>query len=230
LRLDYVAVAKKLLDAQVLLDPFEKQFHLPAAFVQHSDGQGWQACVVGQEDQSLLSFGIFEPDTTQVFGVVLGDLVPTQCNGLIADDAAFPVHFGRVNAPGIYVAFGAVYKEGAGLMHLKQASKVDVASVHHVELTQLQVQDVQQIDPVHLTVADVDEGGNRAPEVQQCVQLDGCDREIMRWVATTKAIDAGLVGDLMMQAVEKRFGLNGKPPHTIEWLTENCSCYTAEET
>jgi putative transposase len=36
--------------------------------------------------------------------------------------------------------------------------------------------------------------------------VDCCDREIMNWVATTKGLDAGLVGDLMMQeAVEKRF-------------------------
>jgi putative transposase len=46
--------------------------------------------------------------------------------------------------------------------------------------------------------------------------LDCCDREVMSWVATTKGIDAVLVGDLMMQAVEKRFGSNGKPPQTIE--------------
>jgi putative transposase len=52
----------------------------------------------------------------------------------------------------------------------------------------------------------------------------------MSWVATTKGIDAGLVGDLMMQAVEKRFGSNGKPSKTIEWLIDNGSCYTAAET
>ena len=52
----------------------------------------------------------------------------------------------------------------------------------------------------------------------------------MSWVDTTKGIDAGLVGDLMMQVVEKRFGSNGKQPQTIEWLTENGSCYTAAET
>ena len=70
LRLDCVlAVAQKLLDAQVLFDPFEKQLHLPAAFVQRSDGQGRQACVVGQEDQSLLGCRVLEPDTPQVFGV-----------------------------------------------------------------------------------------------------------------------------------------------------------------
>ncbi len=55
LRLDRVfAVAQKLLDAQVLFDPFEEQFRLLAAFVHRCDGQGRQACVVGQEDQSLL--------------------------------------------------------------------------------------------------------------------------------------------------------------------------------
>ena len=54
--------------------------------------------------------------------------------------------------------------------------------------------------------------------------LDCCDREIMSWVATTKGIDAGLVGDLMIQTVERRFESIGKPQHTIEWLTNYGSC------
>ena len=45
-----------------------------------------------------------------------------------------------------------------------------------------------------------------------------------------KGDDYRLVGDLMMQAVEKRFGSNGKPSQTIEWLTDNGSCYTVAET
>jgi putative transposase len=52
----------------------------------------------------------------------------------------------------------------------------------------------------------------------------------MSWIATNKGIDAGMVGNLMMQTVEKRFGSNGKPLKTIEWLTDNGSCYTAAET
>lgn len=39
--------------------------------------------------------------------------------------------------------------------------------------------------------------------------LDCCDTTIMSWVATTKGIDEGLVGDLMMLSVEKQFGSNG---------------------
>jgi putative transposase len=66
--------------------------------------------------------------------------------------------------------------------------------------------------------------------VRVAFALDYCDKETINWVATTKGIDAGLIGDLMMQAVEKRFGSNDKPSKTIEWLTDNGICYTADET
>ena len=52
----------------------------------------------------------------------------------------------------------------------------------------------------------------------------------MSWVATTKGIDAGLVGDLMMQAGERRFGTSETPTKPIELLTDNGSCYKAIET
>lgn len=66
--------------------------------------------------------------------------------------------------------------------------------------------------------------------VRVAFALDCCDREVMSWVATTKGIDAGLVGDLMMQAVEYRFGTSNAVPNEIEWLSDNGSCYTAAET
>jgi putative transposase len=71
------------------------------------------------------------------------------------------------------------------------------------------------------------ENGER---VRVAFALDCCDREVMSWVATTRGIDAGLVGDLMMQAVEYRFGRHATVPSEIEWLTDNGSCYTAAET
>ena len=66
--------------------------------------------------------------------------------------------------------------------------------------------------------------------VRVAFTLDCCDREVMSWVATNKCIDAGLVGDLMMQAVENRFGANAATQKPIEWLTDNGSFYTAAET
>ena len=49
------AVAEEVLDAQVLLDPFEEQFDLPATLVERGDRQRWQCRVVGQEDERAIS-------------------------------------------------------------------------------------------------------------------------------------------------------------------------------
>ncbi len=59
--------------------------------------------------------------------------------------------------------------------------------------------------------------------VRVAFALDCCDREAMSWVATTKGVDADLIDDLMMQAVERRFGANGKAAGNVEWLTDNGS-------
>jgi putative transposase len=67
-------------------------------------------------------------------------------------------------------------------------------------------------------------------KVRVAFSLDCCDREVMSWVATTKGIDAGLISDLMMQAVEYRFGSCSTAPKQIEWLTDNGSCYTSIHT
>ena len=45
--------AVKSFDTQVLLDPFEEQFDLPATAIELSDGHGWHDKVVGQEDQRV---------------------------------------------------------------------------------------------------------------------------------------------------------------------------------
>lgn len=48
-------------------------------------------------------------------------------------------------------------------------------------------------------------------------------------IATTAGISGQRVQDLMLECVEKRFGAL-KPPHPVEWLADNGSCYTAKET
>jgi putative transposase len=59
--------------------------------------------------------------------------------------------------------------------------------------------------------------------------LDCCDREAMSWVATTGGITGDLVRDLMVEAIEARFG-NALPEQPIEWLTDNGSPYIANDT
>ena len=60
--------------------------------------------------------------------------------------------------------------------------------------------------------------------------LDCCDREAISWVATTGGIDSGDIRDLMVESVERRFGLVNRLAQPIEWLSDNGSPYTARET
>jgi hypothetical protein len=50
------------LDAQVLLDPIEEQFHLPSAFVELGDGDNVDGKIIGEEHQSLAGLWIVKLD------------------------------------------------------------------------------------------------------------------------------------------------------------------------
>ncbi|EMX7161082.1 IS3 family transposase [Escherichia coli] len=59
--------------------------------------------------------------------------------------------------------------------------------------------------------------------------LDFCDREALHWAVTTGGFDSETVQDVMLGAVERRFG-SELPTSPVEWLTDNGSCYRANET
>jgi transposase InsO family protein len=60
--------------------------------------------------------------------------------------------------------------------------------------------------------------------------IDACDREIIAWSAVADAgISGEMVRDLMIAAVERRFG-TAKAPHRVEWLSDNGSAYIAKPT
>ena len=65
--------------------------------------------------------------------------------------------------------------------------------------------------------------------VRVAFALDTCDREVMAWCAGTSGISGEMIRDLMVESVERRFGLGGLP-HPIQWLSDNGSCYRAHET
>jgi transposase InsO family protein len=59
--------------------------------------------------------------------------------------------------------------------------------------------------------------------------LDACDREVIAFTAATGGINAGMVQDLMLHCIEKRFNAL-QAPFPVEWLSDNASCYSAKET
>jgi putative transposase len=73
-------------------------------------------------------------------------------------------------------------------------------------------------------------GCDNGERVRIAFTLDCCDREAIAWIATTGAIVSSDIRDLMIESIERRFGLTNRLPTPIEWLSDNGSPYTAYET
>ena len=91
--------AIKALDVEVLLDPLEKQFHLPAAAIQLRDSQWRQREVVGQEHEGFVGFGVVILYTADFVGIILGLINPCEHHRRIADPSS-----GAIDRMGIHPA------------------------------------------------------------------------------------------------------------------------------
>jgi putative transposase len=72
--------------------------------------------------------------------------------------------------------------------------------------------------------------GHNSERVRVAFALDCCDREAMSFVGTTGGISVDDVHDLMVAAVEQRFGRVNRLPRPIEWRSDNGSPYVARDT
>lgn len=68
-----------------------------------------------------------------------------------------------------------------------------------------------------------------AERVHVAFSLDTCDREVIRYIASTVGVDGSMVRDLMVESIEARFG-TPHAPRAVQWLTDNGPAYIANET
>jgi hypothetical protein len=47
------------------------------------------------------------------------------------------------------------------------------------------------------------------------------------FLPTTSEISEGMIRELLTERIEALFGLVGRVPHRMEWLSDNVSAYTA---
>jgi hypothetical protein len=80
----------------------------------------------------------------------------------------------RVSALNFEIRFPTDHKEAAGLLKAIEALEVQEASVHDVESAQLGRQVVEDVDLVHLAVADVNKTRAIAAQIEQRVHFHRC--------------------------------------------------------
>src|ERR1017187_5158773 len=158
----------------MLLDPFEKEFDLPAAAVQFGDRKRGQDEIVGQEYEGLGCFGILKANAAQGCLEAVVRIESSEDDALVADQAGLAINRTRVAALHLEVRLTAGHEEAAGLVKTMETLEGKEATIHDVESPGLGQQLVEDVDLVHFAIADVDEGGNVAAQIQQRVQFDGC--------------------------------------------------------
>jgi len=175
----------------MLLDPAKEEFHLPPGFVQSTDAQRRQRSVVGDEQQSLAGLGISVADTAQRLRVVFGRLVALQHERLIEAHARGSIDGMRVSALRIHVLLRTRDEEAARLVQPMQSCEIHIAAIHHVERPGFRNQLIEDVHVVELPVADVNEAGDVAAQVQQRVHFHrGLGRAKRRpWKQRQRQID-----------------------------------------
>ena len=161
-------------DSQVLLDPFEEQFHLPAAFVELSNGHGRKGEIIGEEDEPLFCFGIDVPDTSEFFWKVLERIETGDGDDLIGLHPSGFVHGLGVQAFENEVALGSGNKERMRLMDFVETGEVHIGPIHDVDGSCLDKKIVEEMNVVNFALCYVDNHGDVAPEVQKGMELDRC--------------------------------------------------------
>lgn len=165
--------AVKSFDAEMLFEPFEEQFNLPAAAIQLGDSQGRDGEVVGQEDQRLAGFGITVADAADRGGIIDLGLRSDGKHGLVKTQAGGFVHRPGVSA-GVEEKFlGASDEESARLVEPMESGEVEITAIHDVVDARLPDQLVEEIHVVNTARRNQDDRGIVALEIEQRMQFDG---------------------------------------------------------
>lgn len=160
-----LAGAEECFDAEVLLDPLEEQFDLPAPFVDGRDDLRGQIEVIGQKDQTLTGLGIEEANTPEFPRVVPLAFVSAQSDGLVAAQTAGLVDRAGLAEVESRVAFRPDDKVGVGAFDSKQPGKVEVSPVKDIDTPGLNEHPVHEVDVMHRTVCDLYKDGDRTGQV-----------------------------------------------------------------
>ena len=164
--------AEKCFDAQVLLDPLEEQFDLPAAFVNGRDSLCWQVEVIRQEDQALSSLGIKEADTSEFFRIVSLTFVSAQANGLITAQAAGLIDWTRLAQAESHIAFCSYDKVGICAFDSKESGKVKVSTVEDIDASSFKEHPIHEVNVMNRPLCNLHKNRDRTSQVYLSVEFN----------------------------------------------------------
>ena len=168
-----LGVAPKPFDAQMLLDPFKEQLHLPAVAVKKPDILGLEIEVVGVVNKRPTEVSDVENDAPELCRVVVSVPFACESDGLVQQHAISPIkeflseqHFvGRF-------PFLSCDEERAGLVDSEKPCKVEITLVEHIAGKRFVCDTVHELGVVDIGVSNAVEDRNLRNDVNLCVNFD----------------------------------------------------------
>ena len=184
-----------MLDHQVLLEPFEEQFDLPALLVNGSNGQRGQVQPIAQEHQIELRFLVEQFDPSQCSRVGFLGIVGQQLDRLIAAYTRAVVEGSAVHGRELQIVFSPYNEAALALNQSMQTGKVHIAPVQHHYGAWGQPQTVERFDVVNFSCGDGEHHRNGPTQVDHGVRLDRCfgRAKVGPWEQLETQIDCGRV-------------------------------------
>ena len=155
-----------------MLEGFEKQFNLPALFVDRGDGGGAEIQQIGQQDDLALVFRIPSHDAAQQVWIVGLGLGAGEADELVGADIAvlrnltFLDHF----KGGVILQAGD--KENPGHAPAAEQGVVDIAAIDGHNRAGIQPEEIGQFDIATFGFGEQDVGGQVIVMIQHDVGFD----------------------------------------------------------
>ena len=162
-------------DSQVLFDPFEEQFDLPATLVIVGDLAGITMGYVGQQNNVLIILLVNQTHTSQRLRVIMLGLISScQADYLITLQAADGVD--RCGGFSIepQILFGSGDKAAALPVQVIQPFEIHVSPIHDVDTACQNRDHIQNVHIVGLAIENMDKSGVRALQIHHRMKFDGC--------------------------------------------------------
>src|SRR4030042_132035 len=155
----------KRLDPQVLFDPAEEQFHLPAELVEFGDRQRGLKKVVRQEGQVAVVFSIVKTDPTKRLGIIDFRVGAGQGDGLIGSQVHGFIDGSRCDSSRLKIRFGPDDEKRAVKMKSIEPGEVQQAAVRKVKSATPEREIVEDPHIVRFSLCYMDKSWYRAPQV-----------------------------------------------------------------
>lgn len=158
-------------DSQVLFDPLEKEFDVPAAFVEVWNRQRWKIEVVGEKDEVLVCFEVDVADASKGVGIIFRRLISVENDRLVAAQSRCLVDVTIRSPSEVEVVFGADDEERHLLGEAMKSLEIDVGSIEDIKSSGFQGEIVEEIDVVHIPLGKSHKTRDSAAKIQERMQL-----------------------------------------------------------